>query len=332
MKIEYRERICPVCRRGNPIRAIYCDQCGFRLNSFQGQKPLQGQPSIQEKHPERKEEEKPIEAHDHVPEDKEEDIAYLGEGPYKDGLSIVTYGLSKHFGKIIALDEVNLKVTEAEIFSLLGPNGAGKTTLIRILTCLIKPSKGEARVCGLDIKKDGLKIKEKVGVVTQQPCLYLDLTGEENLKFFGRLYGVTGSKLMDRISYLSDLIQLDDRIRSLVGTYSEGMKKRLSIACSLVHEPELLFLDEPTPGLDPQTKLKIWGLIRDLKKSGITVVLSTHSMEEADRLSDHIAILDHGKVIAEGTPSEVKGLIKHEIERPTLEDVFIHLTGTQLRE
>ena len=207
--------------------------------------------------------------------------------------AVETHDLTRRFGDFVAVDKVNMKIMAGELFGLLGPNGAGKTTLMRLLTTLLRPSEGTAIVCGYDARKNPLQVRQRVGALTQEPCLYRDLTGEENLNFFGRLQGVPD--LERRRNDLFDLVKLKGKEKNLVKTYSGGMKQRLSIACALIHDPEILFLDEPTAGLDPQTKRTIWQLMKRLRSEGVTIVLSTHYIEEAESLSDRVAIIDHGK-------------------------------------
>ena len=246
--------------------------------------------------------------------------------------AVETRNLTRRFGDLVAVNRVNIKILAGELFGLLGPNGAGKTTLVRLLTTLLKPSEGAATVCGYDARKNPLQVRQRVGGLPQEPCLYRDLTGEEHLKFFGRLYAVPEEESERRRRYLLNLVRLDGREKDLVKTYSGGMKQRLSIACSLVHDPEVLFLDEPTAGLDPQTKRTIWQLMKQLRSEGVTVVLSTHYLEEAELLSDRVAIIDRGEIIACGKPAELKKSVRGEFGEATLEDVFISLTGTEIRE
>jgi len=244
--------------------------------------------------------------------------------------AVETHDLTKRFGDLVAVNRVNMNIMPGELFGLLGPNGAGKTTLVRLLTTLLKPSEGAAIVCGYDTRENSLQVRQRVGALTQEPCLYRDLTAEENLNFFGRLHGVPD--LERRRKDLLNLVKLNGREKDLVRTYSGGMKQRLSIACALIHDPQVVFLDEPTAGLDPQTKRTIWQLMKRLQSEGVTVVLSTHYLEEAENLSDRVAIVDHGQIIACGTPAELKEYAKGESNQPTLEDVFISLTGAEIRE
>ena len=241
--------------------------------------------------------------------------------------------LSKAFGSVVAVDKVSFKIRRGELFSFLGPNGAGKTTILRLLSCTLKPSGGSAWVLGYDVRTDSLRVRRSIGVIPQWPSLYTDLSAVENFNFFAKLQGVRGRELDALRPQLLSLVELNGREKELVGTYSGGMMRRLSIACALVHRPPIVFFDEPTSGLDPQTKRTIWKLMKNLTSSGVTVILSTHYMEEADRLSDRVAIIDHGKVIAIGTTDSLKEMAQlGTTSETTLEDVFIELTGKQLRE
>jgi ABC-2 type transport system ATP-binding protein len=241
--------------------------------------------------------------------------------------------LSKVFGPVTALNKVSFMIWKGELFSFLGPNGAGKTTLLRLLSCILKPSSGTASVLGYDIRSDSLSIRRRIGIVPQWPSLYMDLNAVENFNFFAKLQGVRDRDLGAVRKELLDLVQLRGREKNLVGTYSGGMMRRLSIACALAHGPSIVFFDEPTSGLDPQTKRNIWKLMKDLTHSGVTVILNTHYMEEAEQLSDRVAIIDHGKVIAIDTTDSLKEMARSiEKSKATLEDVFIELTGEQLRE
>jgi ABC-2 type transport system ATP-binding protein len=250
-----------------------------------------------------------------------------------EGAVIETLELSKVFGSVAAVDKVSFRIRKGELFSFLGPNGAGKTTLLRLLSCVLKPSSGAALVLGYNVRSDSLLIRRRIGVIPQWPSLYMDLNAVENFNFFARLQGVRERELGALRQAFLDLVQLNAREKKLVGTYSGGMMRRLSIACALVHRPSIVFFDEPTSGLDPQTKRIIWKLMKDLTKSGVTVILNTHYMEEAEQLSDRVAIMDHGKVIAIGTTISLKEMARPAAKsKTTLEDVFIELTGEQLRE
>ncbi|MEW6533620.1 MAG: ATP-binding cassette domain-containing protein [Thermodesulfobacteriota bacterium] len=220
---------------------------------------------------------------------------------------ITVAGLTKRFGHTTALDNIDLGIEQGELFGLLGPNGAGKTTLISILSTIVRPTEGHAMVCGHDVGRDQDAVRKCIGVVFQDPSLDDELTGEENLDFHGRLYGIDAKTRARRIDEVLDLVELSDRRHDLVKTYSGGMRRRLEIARGLLHRPEVLFLDEPTLGLDPQTRRRIWNHILDLKESyGTTIILTTHYMDEADQLCSRIAIIDHGRIIALDTPEAMK--------------------------
>ena len=214
--------------------------------------------------------------------------------------------LTKRFDDFTAVDSVSLEIEEGELFGLLGPNGAGKTTIISILATLLKPSDGKAEVNGFSLHEQD-KIRKSIGIVFQDPSLDDQLTGKENLDFHGRMYHVPKDLREKRIEEVLSLVDLKEKADSLVKTYSGGMKRRLEIARGLMHHPKILFLDEPTIGLDPQTRRNIWEYIENLnEKEKLTIILTTHYMEEADYLCDRVAIIDHGKIIALGTPDELK--------------------------
>jgi ABC-2 type transport system ATP-binding protein len=226
------------------------------------------------------------------------------------GQAIVTRGLVKRFGDFTAVDGVDLSVKEGELFGLLGPNGAGKTTLVRMLTGLLVPTAGEAWVAGVDVLRQPDTARRTLGVVPQALTSDLDLTGWENLDIYARFFGVPGARRRARIEELLHRVGLWDRRKSLVKTFSGGMRRRLEIARGLIHKPRVLFLDEPTIGLDPQSRRVIWELLTDLRKGEeITVSLTTHYLDEADALCDRIAIVDRGKVVALGTPQELKATV-----------------------
>jgi ABC-2 type transport system ATP-binding protein len=297
--------------------------------------------------------------------------------------------LTKHFGEIRAVNSVSLEIYKGEIFGLLGPNGAGKTTIIRMLTGLARPTSGRANVAGYDIIKDSVEVRRIVGVVPQSNVLDRELTVEGNLVYHAKLHNMKKSRYEKTIANVLSLVGMTDRQNSDPITLSGGMKRRITVAKALVHEPEVLFLDEPTTGLDPQSKRALWDRIQALSKKGITMILTTHYMEEAELLCDRIGIIDRGKVIALDTPGELKKILKGEavidithdgnlspkvfenhefvsgfdtkqdnvriyttkkketisylfanfgenilsvdFHEPTLEDVFLHLTGKELR-
>lgn len=210
---------------------------------------------------------------------------------------------------MLALDGVSLEVEPGEIFGLLGPNGAGKTTTIGILTTRVRPTEGRAWIGRTDVWQDPVSVKRRIGVVPQRPNLDFQLTAREILLFHGAYFGMSRDARHAKADLLLDRFQLTERADEMVQGFSGGMQQRLSLARALVHEPEVLFLDEPSAGLDPQSRLLLWDLVRDYNRSGRTVILTTHYMEEADSLCDRIAIVDHGKVIEEGTPAGLKRTI-----------------------
>ena len=223
-------------------------------------------------------------------------------------------GLTRRFDGLVAVDHIDLDVEEGEIFGFLGPNGAGKTTTIKMLTTLLKPSEGEAKVCGYDVVKQPDLVRRSIGVVFQEPALDDQLTGRENLDFHARLYGLNKREREERIEEVLKLVGLADRADELVKNYSGGMRRRLEIARGFVHHPRILFLDEPTLGLDVQTRRAIWSYIMKLnKKEGITIFLTTHYLEEADKLSDRVAIIDRGKILAVDSPRKLKDMIGSDV-------------------
>ncbi len=218
--------------------------------------------------------------------------------------------ITKRFGELTAVDAVSLQVREGELFGLLGPNGAGKTTLVRILTGLVSPTSGEAYVMGVDVRRDPDAARRFIGVVPQALTSDLDLTGYENLDIYARFFQVPTSTRRRRIEELLRRVGLWERRKSLVKTFSGGMRRRLEIARGLIHKPKVLFLDEPTIGLDPQSRHVIWDLLSDLRRGdSITISLTTHYLDEAEALCDRVAIVDHGKLAALGTPEELKSLV-----------------------
>jgi len=309
--------------------------------------------------------------------------------------AIHVHELTKKFDDLIAVDNVSFTVAPGEVFGLLGPNGAGKTTILNMLTTLLTPTSGSAEIAGFDIKKAPGQVRNTIGIIFQDPSLDMGLTGRENLEFHAMMYNIGASERKKRISEVLDVVQLTGKADTIVEYYSGGMKRRLEIARGLIHHPQVLFLDEPTLGLDAQTRRTIWEYIRTLNREYKTsVILTTHYMEEADYLCDRIAIIDHGKIIALDTPDGLKsnyqgdrvilqintpsesflsGLKEKDwvreidsdegelmltiangeetlpelfhlaqgsgvtirsvnIRRPSLEDVFIHLTGSAIRE
>jgi ABC-2 type transport system ATP-binding protein len=220
---------------------------------------------------------------------------------------IETFKLTRMFNGLTAVDHLDISVEAGEIFGLLGPNGAGKTTTISMLCTILKPTSGTAKVNGFDIVKEAMQVRRSIGIVFQDPSIDDRMTGRENLFMHANLYGVPPSEQKSRIDRVLKLVELEDRADDLMRTYSGGMRRRLELARGLIHYPKVLFLDEPTIGLDPQTRDHIWKYIRELKEAhDITIVLTTHYMDEADKLCNRIAIMDHGKIIALNTPAKLK--------------------------
>ena len=238
-----------------------------------------------------------------------------------DSYAIVADNLFKKFGDLVAVDHVNFKVEYGEIFGFLGPNGAGKTTTINILVTLLKPTDGKAYVGGFDVVKKPIKVRELIGIVFQDNTVDRYLTGWENLYIHGLTYGLKGRELENRINEVLKFVDLKRFSDEVVKNYSGGMMRRLEIARALLHRPMILFLDEPTLGLDPQTRAKIWDYIISLKRSySTTIFLTTHYMDEADRLCDRVAIIDHGKIVAIGKPDGLKSSIGKDI-------VYVRISG-----
>jgi ABC-2 type transport system ATP-binding protein len=273
----------------------------------------------------------------------------------------------KAFGRTVAVAGLTLEIHPGEVFGLLGPNGAGKTTTVGLAVGLLRPDQGTVEVNGAGSPADPA-IRARLGVAPQMLALYGDLTGQENLAFFGRLQGLAGKRLAQRVDWAFDFVQLSDRRKDRVKTYSGGMKRRLNLAAALIHDPPLLLLDEPTVGVDPQSRNAIFENILELRRQGRTILYTTHYMEEAQRLCDRVGILDRGKllaldtvdglirehggkslVVAENERGETRletddpvaelanlqargRLLSFRVERPNLESVFLHLTGKQLRD
>jgi len=213
--------------------------------------------------------------------------------------------LHKSFDEVDAVKGVSFEIQRGEIFSLLGPNGAGKTTTISMLSCLLEPTQGQAHIEGHSILKEAEQVKQLIGVVPQEIALYPSLSARENLAFWGKMYGLRGAALKQRIAAVLDIAGLANRADAKVETYSGGMKRRINIAVGLLHQPKLLYMDEPTVGIDPQSRRRILDTVLELKQQGLTVLYTTHYMEEAQELSDRIGIIDHGELIALGTLAEL---------------------------
>jgi len=222
-------------------------------------------------------------------------------------VAVLTRDITKRFGELTAVDKINLSIDSREIFGLIGPNGAGKTTLVRMLTTVIQPTEGTAVIAGFDIREDPDGIRRSIGVVSQASTLDVELTAWENMNIYAKYYDVPAEIRKERIKELLGIVGLSDRANFTVGSYSGGMKRRLELVRSLIHQPKVLFLDEPTTGLDPQARSAVLDYLRDLHKiHDITIVLTTHYLEEAESLCDRIAVVDYGKVVALGTASELK--------------------------
>ncbi|HLN89065.1 MAG TPA: ATP-binding cassette domain-containing protein [Candidatus Binatia bacterium] len=242
--------------------------------------------------------------------------------------AITIENLTKKFEDKAAVENLSLQVFKGELFGLLGPNGAGKTTTINILCGLTKPTSGTARIFDYDVQKDTQKVKEQIGVCIQETAIYPYLTGKENLELFGKLYGMNKKAIKERSNVLLEKIALTDDAKRLTAKYSGGMKRRLSLALALIHDPEIAFLDEPTVAMDPQSRHAVWDFIKEQKTKGKTIILTTHYMEEAEEICDRVGIIDHGRLIALGTPKEL--IAKKNVKN--LEEVFIELTGRNMRE
>ncbi|MEL7637226.1 MAG: ATP-binding cassette domain-containing protein [Anaerolineaceae bacterium] len=213
--------------------------------------------------------------------------------------------LVRKFGDLTAVDDVSFNIQEGEIFSLLGPNGAGKTTTISMLSTLLAPTSGDAYIYGFSIKNDNMQVRKNIGIIPQEIALYDDLTAMENLHYWGKLYDLKGRELEQRVKEVLEQIGLSDRAKDRVKTYSGGMKRRVNIAAGLLHKPKLLFMDEPTVGIDPQSRRMILDTVKELNTQGMSILYTTHYMEEAQELSNRVGIIDHGKLIAVGTQQEL---------------------------
>ena len=237
--------------------------------------------------------------------------------------------LVKTFGDFVAVNNISFEIPQGEIFAFLGPNGAGKTTTIKMLTTLLKPTSGDVEIDGLDPQSRPQEVRRRFGIVFQDPSLDGDLTADENMELHGILYHVPRKMRLQRTELLLKTFELWERRKEPVKRFSGGMKRRLEIARGLLHTPKILFLDEPTLGLDPQSRNQMWTHVKRLNETeGVTVFLTTHYMDEADRVARRIAIIDHGKIVAQGSPAELKEQTKSD----SLEQAFLALTGSSIRD
>ena len=233
---------------------------------------------------------------------------------------VETRGLTRRFGPVTAVRELTLRIERGEVFGLLGPNGSGKTTTIRMLCGILEPSAGSATVAGIDVAAAPEQVRQRIGYMSQQFGLYEDLTAGENLTFYAAIYGLTGDARRARVAEVVAFLEIGARLRQLAGELSGGWKQRLALGCALLHSPAVLFLDEPTAGVDPAARRRFWGAIHDLAAHGTTVLVTTHYMDEAERCQ-RLAMLSGGRLIALGTPAEVAA----QVGGRTLEDAFVIL-------
>jgi len=241
---------------------------------------------------------------------------------------ITTHNLTKKFGNLVAVDRIDLEIMKGEVFGFLGPNGAGKSTTIRMLTTLLEPTEGTAVVDGFDVRTQADEVRRRIGLVAEKLILYPRLTAVENLMFFGELYGMNRRELRQRSEELLAMVHLENFKNMPIGGYSSGMRQRLNIIRGLLHNPDILFLDEPTALLDPQSVRFVRDLVKELNANGKTIILTTHIMEEADELSNTVGIIDNGKMVA----VDDAAFLKSKYKCGTLEEVFLELTGRTLRD
>ncbi len=252
------------------------------------------------------------------------------ESPQTASLAIETFGLTRRFGDLIALDHLDLQIPYGQIFGLLGPNGAGKSTTLKMLTTLLQPTSGTAKVAGFDILQAPAEVRRRIGYVPQLVSADGALTGWENLDFSGRLYGLHGAERKNRIEEALRFVNLTDSAKKLVKTYSGGMIRRLEIAQAMLHRPVVLILDEPTVGLDPVARRAVWERLFELRQAyQMTILISTHGMDEADELCDELAILHLGKIATVGNPAKLKEAVGPDA---TLDDVFARYSGVSIQE
>lgn len=235
-------------------------------------------------------------------------------------------GLHKSFGKIKAVDGIDLEVENGEFFGLLGPNGAGKTTTINILSTILKPDSGDVSINGYDLKKEPAKCKKSIGIVPQELALYEELTAKENLVFWGSFYNISKKEAAERADEMLKLFELEDRKNSLIKTFSGGMKRRINIAAAMLHRPYILLMDEPTVGVDPQSRHKIYDVLAQFSQQGITIIYTTHYMDEVEKLCSRIGIIDHGEIIARGSLEELRKIADAE------QNIVIHFEKKNVAE
>jgi len=245
--------------------------------------------------------------------------------------------LRKVYGQSTAVDDISFRVEPGEIFGLLGPNGAGKTTTISCLCGLLSPTSGSIRIAGVDILTGGVEARRELGVVPQELAVYLEISATENLEYWGGLQGLSRAELKRRVPEMLSRVGLADRAKEPVKRYSGGMLRRLNLACGLIHDPKVLLLDEPTVGIDPQSRVHVLEIIRERAAQGTAVLYTTHYMNEAEELCKRLAILDHGKIVTQGTLEELltaagEAIRRQSVPEPSLERLFLHLTGRELRE
>lgn len=245
-------------------------------------------------------------------------------------LAIDVKGVTKEFGRLKALDNVDLKARHGKVTGLLGPNGAGKTTLIKTMTTLLRPESGEVRVDGVDVLGDAQEARKRFGLAGQFAAVDEFLTGRETLEMVARLYGLNKKEARQRTIDLLERLDLTDAADRQAKTYSGGMRRRLDLGASLVATPQVLFLDEPTTGLDPRTRLQLWDIIRDLVRQGVTILLTTQYLEEADALCDYIYVVDHGRVITEGTPESLKKSLGQDVIELKVDDTTLNQAKTAI--
>ncbi|MCX8132201.1 MAG: ABC transporter ATP-binding protein [Clostridia bacterium] len=236
---------------------------------------------------------------------------------------IMIKDLVKRYGNYLAVDNINLTIEEGEIFGLLGPNGAGKSTTIKMMMGLLKPNSGEISINRMDIRKESLEVRRILGLVPQDIAVYEDISAKENIEYFGKLYGIRGRLLKDRVDEALEFCGLTDKRKEKPKKFSGGMKRRLNIACAIVHQPKIIIMDEPTVGIDPQSRNHILESVKELNKRGSTIIYTSHYMEEVESLCDRVGIIDHGKLIACG--------VKNELKKQVASDELIAIEATDIR-